>query len=101
MWCDIKEGTQMAATKEHAHELIERLAPKQLTAVVGLLEAMLDPVARALANAPVDDEPESELESAKVRESKDWLKQSGKVVSHEEVLSDFGLTPNHFKKRQE
>jgi len=92
----------MAPTKAHAHELIDRLAPTQLTAVVGMLEAMLDPVARAIANAPVDDEPESELENAKVRESKAWLKQSGgKSVSHEEVLSDFGLTPKHFKERQE
>ncbi len=79
----------MTPTKAHAHELIDRLAPTQLTAVVGLLEAMLDPVARAIANAPIDDEPESELENAKVRESKDWLKQSGgKFVSHEKVISD-------------
>jgi hypothetical protein len=91
----------MADTKEHAHELIERLAPTQLTAVVGLLEAMLDPVARAIANAPVDDEAESELESAKVRDSKAWIERSGgKSVSHEEVLSDFGLTPNHFKQHE-
>lgn len=42
----------MANTKEHAHELIDRMAPGQLAAVVGLLEIMLDPLARALANAP-------------------------------------------------
>ena len=33
--------------KKQAHELIERLAPTQLSAVVGLLEAMLDPVSLA------------------------------------------------------
>jgi len=49
-------------TKEKAHELIERIAPSQLSAVVGLLETMLDPVSRAIANAPIDDEPESEAE---------------------------------------
>jgi len=43
--------------KEQAHEMIERLAPSQVSAVVGLLQAMLDPVARAIANAPIDDEP--------------------------------------------
>ena len=42
----------MADTKEHAHELIDRLPPTQLSAVVGLLEAILDPVSRSLANAP-------------------------------------------------
>jgi hypothetical protein len=39
----------MADTKGHALELIERLPPTQLSAVVGLLEAMLDPVSLSLA----------------------------------------------------
>ena len=40
--------------KKQAHELIERLPPTQLSAVVVLLEAMLDPA--ALANAPAEEE---------------------------------------------
>ena len=36
--------------KQHAHELIDRMAPGQLSAVVGLMEILLDPVARSLAN---------------------------------------------------
>ena len=44
----------MAADKQHAHELIDRLAPGQVAAVVGLLEIILDPFARKLANAPYD-----------------------------------------------
>jgi hypothetical protein len=48
--------------KRQAHELIERLARGQVAAVVGLLEAVLDPVSRAIANAPVDDEPETDEE---------------------------------------
>ena len=48
--------------KQHAHELIEQLPPHQLSAVVGLLEAMIDLVARKLAAAPIDDEPETEEE---------------------------------------
>ena len=47
----------MAGKREHAHELIERLAPSQVLAVVAMLEAMLDPVSRAIASAPIDDEP--------------------------------------------
>jgi hypothetical protein len=34
--------------KEHAHELLDRLPPAQLAAVADLLEAMLDPVSRAI-----------------------------------------------------
>ncbi len=62
--------------KQQAHELIERLAPSQVSAVVGMLEAMLDPVSRAIANAPVDDEPVSEEEARALVASREWLKGS-------------------------
>jgi hypothetical protein len=50
--------------KRRAHELIEKLAPKHASAVVGLLEMMLDPVSRAVANTPVEDEPLIQKEQA-------------------------------------
>jgi hypothetical protein len=88
-----------SSDKQQAHQLIERLAPRQVSAVVGLLEAMLDPVARAIANAPVDDEPESEAEQRAVAESKAWFeRRGGQGISHEEVLADFGLTPDDPQK---
>lgn len=87
-------------TKEHAHELIERLAPNQVTAVVGLLEAMLDPVSRAIANAPIDDEAVTEEESRAVAEAKEWLRHHP-GIPFEEVLADFGLTVDDLKKHQE
>jgi mRNA interferase RelE/StbE len=90
----------MAADKEHAHELIERLAPSQVPAVIGMLEALLDPVSRAIANAPIDDEPESEDERQAVAKSKAWFKQrDGQGIPHEEVLADFGLTPDDLKEK--
>jgi hypothetical protein len=79
--------------KQQAHELIERLPPAQLAAVVGLLQAMLDPVSRAIANAPLDDEPESDEERRAVAEAKEWL-QRHPGIPFEEVLAEFGLTPN-------
>ena len=83
--------------KRQAHDLIERLAPTQVSAVVGLLEAMLDPVSRAIANASVDDEPETEQERKAVAESKAWFQQrGGQGTSHQEVLADFGLKPDDF-----
>jgi hypothetical protein len=39
----------MAADKQHAHELIEQLAPSQVPAAIGMLKSLLDPVARAIA----------------------------------------------------
>lgn len=87
----------MATDKQHAHELIERLAPNQITAVVGLLEAMLDPVARSIANAPIEDEPISEEEARAVDGANEWLK-THKPIAHEEVLAELGLTPKDFER---
>ena len=86
--------------KRQAHELIERLAPNQVSAVVGLLEALLDPVSRAIANAPEDDEPESEQEKHAVAKSKAWFAGGGQGASNEEVLADLGLGPRHIKNRK-
>jgi len=79
--------------EQQAHELIERLAPSRVSAVVGLLQAMLDPVARAIANAPIDDEPITEEERQRVARSEAWFEErGGKGIPMEEVLADFGLT---------
>ncbi len=37
-------NTDFAQQRQHAHGLIELLAPEKLTAVVGLLEILLDPL---------------------------------------------------------
>jgi hypothetical protein len=79
--------------RQQAHELIDRMAPSQVNAVVGLLETMLDPVSRAIANAPIDDEPESEEERKSVAASKAWMAENpGLGIPHEEILAEFGLT---------
>jgi len=84
--------------KQHARELIDQLPPHQLSAVVGLLEAMLDPVSRKLAAAPIDDEPETEEDRQNAEQSKEWLRQrGGKGIPHEEVLQDLGLTMEDFR----
>jgi hypothetical protein len=59
-----------AEQRQHAHELVDRLDTGQLDAVVRLLEVMTDPVARSLANAPIEDEPISEEEIRAVEASK-------------------------------
>jgi hypothetical protein len=84
-------------TKQQAYELIDRMAPGQVSAVVGLLKAMLDPVSVALANAPYDDEPVSEEEARDIAESRAAYAR-GEVVSNDEVLSEFGLTADDFER---
>lgn len=87
----------MANTKEHAHELIDRMAPGQIAIVVGLLEIILDPVARSLAKAPFEDELISEEETLAVAASKTWL-QNNKPIPHEDVLSEIGLSAEDFER---
>ena len=84
-------------TREHAHELLDRMAPGQLSALVGLMEAMLDPVARVLANAPLDDEPVTEEEAREVAASRAALAR-GNTIPHEEILAEFGLTAEDFER---
>lgn len=79
----------MAAEKERAHQLIDRMTPTQVAAVVTMLETLLDPVSRAIANAPVDDEPESDAERRAVARSKAWFRErGGRGFSQEEVMAD-------------
>ena len=78
--------------RDHAHELIDRLPDAQVSALVGLLEAIVDPVTAALRNAPDDDEPETEEEKRAVAEARDWLaKRGGKGIPHDEAMRRLGL----------
>ena len=78
--------------REHAHELIDRLPETQLSALVGLLETIVDPVAAALRSAPLDDEPETGEERQAVTEARDWLaKRGGNGIPHDEAMSRLGL----------
>ena len=82
----------MNDAREQAHQLIDRLPETQLSALVGLLETMIDPVAGALRIAPIDDEPESEEEKQAVAEAREWLaRRGGKGIPHEEAMRRLGI----------
>jgi hypothetical protein len=77
--------------REHAHKLIDRLPETQLSALVGLLETIVDPAAAALRSAPLDDELETGEELA-ITEARDWLKKNGgKGIPHAEAMRRLGL----------
>jgi hypothetical protein len=81
----------MTDARQNAHRLIDRLPDPQLSALVGLLETIVDPVAAALRDAPIDDEPETEEERQAVAEAHDWLKRNGKGIPHAEAMRRLGL----------
>jgi len=78
----------MSDTRQHAHELIDRMPETQLSALVGLLETIVTP--------PFEDEEISDEEEQAVAESIEWLKHN-KGIPHEEVLAEFGLTLDDFE----
>jgi hypothetical protein len=90
----------MAADKQHAHELIEKLAPSQVPEAIGMLETLLDPVARAIANAPVDDEPISAAGEKALEESREWFKHN-KGIPHEQVMAELGITQEDIDRFRE
>jgi hypothetical protein len=90
----------LAQERQQAHALLDQLPAEQLAAIRGLLETMLDPLDRKLAAAPIDDEPETEEERRAVAEAMDSLRRNGGVPM-EEVLADFGLTMEDFRRMAE
>ena len=90
----------MSADIQHARELLDHLAPDQVAAVIHLMEVMLDPVSRALANAPIDDEPITEEEERAVAEAREWLKHNP-GIPFEQVVAELRLTMEEIRNYQD
>ena len=67
--------------KQHAVELLDRLGPGQLAAIVHLLESFL----------AEDSDTLSDAERKAISEADQWLKHN-QPIPHEQVLAEFGLT---------
>src|ERR1700733_7447761 len=83
--------------RQKAHAYLDRLPPEQLSAVRSLLEAMLDPASRGLANAPIENEEIGAEEERAVAEAREWLKHN-QPIPHEEVLAELGLALEDFER---
>jgi len=80
------------ASRAHAHLLIDRLPHSELPTAARFLEfLLLSPVDRALATAPVDDEPISEEEQKVIAHSQEWF-ANNEGIPFENVVAELGLT---------
>jgi hypothetical protein len=86
--------------RQQAHAYLDHLPDAQISAVRGLLEAMLDPVTRALANAPEDDEPVTEEEDRAVAEARESLQRNG-GIPFEQVVAELGFTMEEVRNYQD
>ncbi len=58
-----------------------------------------DPVARSIANAPMDPEALSEEEERALDRAEVWIEANGgDGIPHEEILAEFGLTVEDFNQ---
>ncbi len=89
----------MNSEKQHAQDLLNHLAPEQLSALVQLMEVMLDPVSRKLANTPIEDEEISEEEEKAVARSKEWF-QHHEGIPFEQVVADLGFTMEQIRNHR-
>jgi len=78
--------------------MIEQLDACQLAAIIHLLQVMTDPVARSIANAPLDDEPLSEDGLLALDEVRN---EDVRVIPHEQVLAELGITQEEIDRFNE
>ncbi len=79
--------------KERLHHLVDVLPERELETAAHVLEALhatADPVAWALDNAPLDDEPYTQEEQAAVEEAYEDV-ASGTTFTLDEVKRELGL----------
>jgi len=76
----------VSSLEQKAHELVGRLGPTELAAVVQLLEVMIH-----------GDEPATEEDRRRFSEAQAWFAQrGGKGIPMEDVLAEYGLKPEDF-----
>jgi hypothetical protein len=78
-------------SRESLHELIDRIPEEEIAAAQRLLEVLAGSAAfRAARSAPPDDEPVTVGDAEAITRAQRDI-QAGKVVSHEEILGEFGV----------
>lgn len=80
--------------KEELHRLVDKLPESELPTARRFLRYLndmaTDPLLRTLANAPIDDEPETPEEAAAVERAKEDM-AAGRVTPLEEARRRLGL----------
>ena len=76
--------------RQQAHALLDMLPAAKLNAVRSLLEVMVEPLARSLALAPVEEEGVTPETAAALDRARASLAR-GEGIPHDQILREFGL----------
>ncbi len=90
----------MSHARQHAHELIDQVPEQQVSALVRLLETIVDPLAAALRSAPVEDEEMGEQELRAAAHSREWFKYND-GTPFEDMVAELGLTMEQIRNYRE
>jgi hypothetical protein len=82
--------TELNQERRQAHALLDALPAEKLNAVRNLLEVMVEPLARSLALAEVEEEDVTPDTAAALDRARASLAR-GERIQHDEVLREFGL----------
>ena len=82
--------TELNQQRRQAHALLDALPAEKLIAVRNLLEVMVEPLARSLALAEVEEEDVTPETAAALDRARASLAR-GERMPHDEVLREFGL----------
>jgi hypothetical protein len=81
----------MSDTRQHAHDLIDKMPEPQLSAVVGLLEAIVD--------SAFEDEQIGEEEAQAVARSREWFKRNP-GTPFEDIIAELGFTMEQIRNHK-
>ncbi len=73
--------------KQHAHQLLDQLAPSQFDAVVRLIEVMVHE----------DDEELTAEDRRALRASDEYFRVGGQGIPFEQVVADLGFTTDQIR----
>jgi hypothetical protein len=77
-------------SRDTLHDLIDRIPEEELPAAKRFLEYLaVSPAYRAALSAPPDDEPVTEADAAAIARVRHEVR-GGNVISHDEILREFG-----------
>jgi len=82
--------TELNQERRQAHALLDALPVEKLNAVRNLLEVMVEPLARSLALAEVEEKDVTPDAAAALDRARASLAR-GERIPHDEVLREFGL----------
>jgi len=78
-------------SRDTLHNLVDRIPEEELPAAQRFLEYLaVSPAYRAALSAAPDDEPVTESDATAMDRAREEVR-AGKVISHDEILREFGL----------